>query len=531
MTPEWHRAVRQALRLQRRQSIALIGVFVVAGVSTVRGYIAAYPTPPERLVLARSLGANTGFQALYGIAHRIDTVGGFTAWRLSWMLGALTGVWGLLASTRLIRGEEETGRRELMLAGAIGSRSLLAADLTAVAVPLAACMLCYGAAIAAAGVPVRGAFVIAGGVVAPGLLFGAVGAFTSQLFADRRHALGSGSALLGASFLVRVAADGAHTLGWLRWASPLGWVENLRPFAGTDLVAIVPVVIATCALVIGAFVALRRRDFATGLVATRERGHPDSVLLKGVTGFAVKGEWRTVLSWAIGVGAFAFVFGLLANDVATFMRTQTRLHLVVRQLGLRSLDRPQDFLGLMFTFFALPIAIYSVTQVSAAREEEATGRLEALLARAVSRRRWLLSRVLVAAAGALAVTLVPALAAWLGAALQHSGVRLVPMVVAALNCLPATALFFGVAVLCLGVAPRLTAGVGLGTVIAAYLLQLVGAIVNAPAWLLDLTPFHHLAPTPAAPVNLTAALVMLAIGLATTAGGIAQLSRRDLVGA
>lgn len=506
-------------------------MFVVTGLSTVRGYLTAYPTAVERQVLARSLGDNAGFEALYGVARRIGTVGGFTAWRLTWLLGALAGVWGLLASTRLIRGEEETGRRELLLGGALTRSSLLKADLTALSLPFATCFLCFGGALALAGIPVRGALVTAAGILAPAVMFGAAGALTSQLFADRRHALGWGSALLGASFLIRVAADGAHTLGWLRWASPLGWIENLQPFSGPRIVAFVPMVLAAAAAITGSFGALQRRDFATGLLTTNERGNPDSVLLNGVTGLAVKSERAAVLGWSIGVGAFAFVFGLLSNGVAKFMRSQTQLRELLHHLGLRNFDRPQDFLGLMFTFFALPIAIYAVTQVSAAREEEATGRLEILIARPVGRRQWLLSRCAVAAAGGVAVVLVPALAAWLGAALQHAGVPFGSMLVAALNCLPPAMLFFGIAVLCFGVAPRLTAGVALGSVVAAYLLELVGAIVNTPSWVLDLSPFHHLAPAPAAPVNFAAAVVMAALGLAMTAAGVMQLARRDLVGA
>ena len=317
----------------------------------------------------------------------------------------------------------------------------------------------------------------------------------------------------------------------MRWATPLGWVENLQPFAGARIVVAVPIVLTTIASFIAAFWALDRRDFGSGLITTADRGHPDSRLLRSITGFAIKSERTPVIAWSIGVGGFAFVFGLLADGVAKFMRSQTQLQDLLHSYGLRSFDRPEDFLGLMFTFFALPIAIYAVMQVSAAREQEASARLEVLIARPVDRGFWLASRCGVAVVGAVVVTLVPALAAWLGAGRQHSRVSLEPMVVAAMNCLPVAMLFLGIAVLCFGFAPRLTAGVALGAVVAAYLLELVGAIVNAPIWVLDLSPFHHLAPAPAAPMNAGAALVMVAIGLAATVLGIVQMSHRDLVGA
>ena len=322
---EWGHATRHSLRSQQRQSVAWTAVIVVTGVATVRGYLAAYPTAIKRALLARSIGSNVGFQALYGVARNIGSVGGFTTWRLTWMLATLTGVWGLLASTRLVRGEEESGRRELLLAGPISGAQLLASDLVAVAVPLIACWAMFGAVLAVCGLATHGAFVIAGGIVAPGLLFGAVGALTSQLYPDRRHAMGIGGVVLGAAFLLRVAADGSTTLGWLRWATPLGWVENLRPFAGTRLLAGVPLVAATIAATGASFAFLARRDYATGLLSVRDRGKPGSPLLRTNLGFTVKLERVAIASWAVGIGAFAFVFGLLANDVAIFIRGQPQL--------------------------------------------------------------------------------------------------------------------------------------------------------------------------------------------------------------
>jgi ABC-2 type transport system permease protein len=528
---EWGHATRHSLRSQQRQSVAWTAVIVVTGVATVRGYLSAYPTTIKRVLLARSIGSNVGFQALYGVARNISSVGGFTTWRLTWMLATLTGVWGLLASTRLVRGEEDSGRRELLLAGPISGAQLLASDLVAVALPLIACWAMFGAVLAVCGLATRGAFVLAGGIVAPGLLFGAVGALTSQLYPDRRHAMGIGGVVLGAAFLLRVAADGSTTLGWLRWATPLGWVENLQPFAGTRLLAAGPLLAATIVATGASFAFLARRDYATGLLSVRDRGKPGSPLLRTNLGFTVKLERVAIASWAAGIGAFAFVFGLLANDVAIFIRGQPQLQGTLTKLGVSSLGRPQDFLGLMFTFFALPIAIFAATQASAVREEEATGRLDALLVRPLGRRRWLFERCVVVASGAVVIAAVAGALAWSGAALRHSTVGWRPMLGAGLNCLPPTLLLFGLSVLCFGLAPRLTPAFALGSAVVAYLLELVGALVNAPSWLLDLSPFHHISPVPAAPANGVAAFVMVGLGVAGAAAGIACLAHRDLVGA
>ena len=41
-----------------------------------------------------------------------------------------------------------------------------------------------------------------------------------------------GGGVVGVLFLLRVIADTSSGLSWLRWTTPLGWAEELRPFTG-----------------------------------------------------------------------------------------------------------------------------------------------------------------------------------------------------------------------------------------------------------------------------------------------------------
>ena len=59
-----------------------------------------------------------------------------------------------------------------------------------------------------------------------------VGAVASQLAPDRRSALEIGGGAVALLFLLRVIADTVAGAGWLRWLTPLGWAEEMRPFAG-----------------------------------------------------------------------------------------------------------------------------------------------------------------------------------------------------------------------------------------------------------------------------------------------------------
>ena len=79
--------------------------------------------------------------------------------------------------------------------------------------------------------------------------------------------------------------------------------------------------------------------------------------------------------------------------------------------------------------------------------------------------------------------------------------------------------------------PRASAGIAYGLVTVAFLWQLVGALLGAPKWLVELTPFAHVGLVPAQPFRGGAAAVMAGIGLLAALAALAVFRRRDLAGA
>ncbi len=192
---------------------------------------------------------------------------------------------------------------------------------------------------------------------------------------------------------------------------------------------------------------------------------------------------------------------------------------------------PAGALAFYFVFFAVVISLFAGAQVVAARREEAEGRLETLFALPVGRARWLAGRLLLAAAGALALALVAGALAWAGAASQGAGVPLLRMLEAGANTLPAVCLFLGLAALAFALTPHATALAGYGVIVAALLWELVGGALGAPGWTLQLSPFHHLALIPLHPFRPLSAAIMLIAGVAAAAAAVRAFARRDLIGA
>ena len=190
-------------------------------------------------------------------------------------------------------------------------------------------------------------------------------------------------------------------------------------------------------------------------------------------------------------------------------------------------------LGVCFLVLAVLIAFAGVGQVTAARAEEASQRLDHLLAGPVSRSRWLGGRLLVALVVLLAGGVLAGAFAWLGAASQHSGTSLGTLLDAGLNLVPPAIAIGGIGVLAFGVWPRRTAAVVYTVLAWSLLADIVGGFGGsgpASRLLLDSSVFHQMASAPAASPNWTVNAVMVAVGAACALLGAVAFSRRDLVG-
>ena len=110
---------------------------------SVAAYLAEAGRNRERLA---QLADSAAVRALQGIPRGVETTGGFVAWDAGWFLALVIGVWSVLATTRLLRGEEDSGRADLVLSRPVRATSLLQAQLAVVS-----CVCCaFGATVALA---------------------------------------------------------------------------------------------------------------------------------------------------------------------------------------------------------------------------------------------------------------------------------------------------------------------------------------------------------------------------------------------
>jgi len=509
-------------------------IFGLTIASSEVSYTRIYTTQAERDALAAAYGSNKATSALFGPAPQLQTVGGFTVFKISMTLMILGAVWGLLTSTRLLRGEEDSGRWDLLLTGLTTRRVATAQALAGLGAGagtlwlLTAVITVLSGRGSEVGIAAGPSLYLALAVVTTAVMFLAVGALTSQLAETRRQAASHAAVFLGVSYALRMIADAGVGLHALIWASPLGWVEELQPITAPQPLALLPIITLTAVLAAVAVHLAGIRDIGAGIVADRSHSHPHLALLSGPTGLAIRLLRATVIAWWVAIAAAALLYGLIAKSAgATISGSSVRE--VFAKLGAPGTGT-DAVLGVCFLVLAFLVAFVGAGQIAAARAEESGGRLDHMLVRPVSRTSWLSGRLVVAVIVLLLSGVGAGVFAWLGAASQHSSVEITTLLGAGVNLVPPAIAILGIGVLAFGIRPRSTSVVVYGLLGWSFLVVIVGGIGATNHWVLDTSVFHHMASAPAVPPDWEANGIMTGIGVASALVGGLAFTRRDLQG-
>lgn len=509
----------------------MFGLFVYINVA---GIIATYPNPQTRQEVARTLGTNPGLHAFYGQPVKVDTISGYVSWRTSTGFVLFGGIWAILTVTRLLRGEEDAGRWELLLSGrttrrraAAGAATGLGGSLVVLYIGTAVLSVVSGLAVTGAWSAVSG-FYLALAAMGGASLGMVLAMIASQLLPNRRAAIALASAALGAMFLARAVADTIDSVSWLKWATPLGWVEQLHPLVGGQPAAIIPwagIVLLLAGLAV--FLA-GRRDIDSGFIPSHDTAPPHTRLLGGLLGLNIRSSRLTLVGWMLGTAVWSAIFGVLAKTAAEVVSQSSAFSSFLGNLGARS-RAVEGFIGFTFFFIVILLAVYAASQAIATREEEARGYLDNLLVRPLGRGRWLAGRLAVSTAGLVALGLTAALAAWIAASAEGAGVGFVKMLAAGLNPVAPALFILGLGTLAHGVMPRSVAYVTFGVISWSFLVEMLGSVINS-RFIIDLSVFHYVALAPAVDVDWKNTAIFIVLGLGAAILGGAGFRRRDLAG-
>jgi ABC-2 type transport system permease protein len=523
----------RSARAATRSSLLWGYVFGIFVASSAWSYSGIYKTQAQRDSLAATYGANRSTIALFGPAPDLQTVGGFTVFKVSMTLMIVGAIWGLLTSSRLLRGEEDAGRWDMLLSGRTTRGDAALQSLGGFAVASLVLWTMTSLITAIAGVSSRvdislgSAMFLALALISPALMFLAVGALTSQLAATRRQAAGYAAAVLGVSYCLRLVGDAGIGLNWLTWLSPLGWCEKLAALTQSN---------AWPLLLIGGFTAVvsgvavrlaATRDVGSSVFPDRSERAADLRFLNSALGLSLRLMKATAVVWLITLAVFGLLFGLVAKGAGSTL-SGTSLRETFAKLGATG-GGVDAYLGVTFLAISVLLAFAAAGQIGAALAEESEGRLDHLLVRPLSRVRWLGGRACLTLLLLVSGGLVAGACTWFGAGTQHSGVALASVIGAGMNAATPAVFLLGLGAFLFGVWPRV-ASIGVYAILVwSLLIELVGGIGAVSHWLLDTSVFFHVASAPAVAPNWAADMILAGLGAIATIVGVVGFRRRDLV--
>jgi ABC-2 type transport system permease protein len=344
------------------------------------------------------------------------------------------------------------------------------------------------------------------------MVFGAVAAVTAQLWRQARTATGAAMAALGAAALVRGIGDVINNSGSaLSWFSPIAWAQQMRAFVDLRWWPFALLVALAIALTALATWLEGRRQYDDGNIpSTGEK--PNARSITGVFGLHLTLQRGQTIGWTVGLFLGGLAFGSMTKSLLDAAKDNP---LLARMLTVQGTD---GVYTTMTQFLAAAATAYVVSAVLRVYSDEESGLGEAVLARAVSRWRWLLTAVAAALAGSIVLMFFAGLGNGLGAGitLGEPG-TIVRLTLAALAYVPAIAVLAGVAALAIALRHAWIGWLAVTFVVTSLYL---GALLRLPRWLIDLSPVGRTTAPSHYPVVTLAVMAIVAAALTLFGGWI-----------
>jgi len=489
-----------------------------------------------------------------GDPYAMNTPEGYITFRYMetiWPL--LLSIWPILAGARMVRGEEERGTMDVLLATSQSRTRLLLEKVGALAIALLVIAVLFAPGVVAGEAALGGGHVDVVRALLTGLnlsslafFFGMVALLISQVTTSRRAAAGWASSLLILFVFLNMA--GRELSGaWVQYLSPLYYYNLNRPllpgFPDQPLAALVPPGLAVLCLV-GSVILFARRDMGRSAIESqRERAGGAEPALRSLSRAEREVSTRAVslqTLFADAWGSFWWLFGMVAFCAALLFVTpsfQKAFNQAVQQtpwLARYLSDTPTNtnaaLLGtLVFAFVPALVMVLALTLALKWSSDLENGQLELIFSTPNSRRRVLLERF---GANILVVVLAPVLT-WLaltiGAQIINLNVDQGRLLAASFSMFPPALISVG---LVYALAGRLRYGAVLGIVTAylvlSYLQEALEGNIQFPGWLMSLSVFHLYGNPVFLGMNWTNFLGMTGVGIALLVIGLVQFRSVDI---
>ncbi len=502
-------------RSSRRAILTWLLGLVAVFAATAASLNGLYGTAAKLKTYAAAAESDSSLYAINGRPYGLDNLGGPIAYEFGFIAAIAIPLMGLILMTRMTRLEEQAGRMELLRAGVVGRTAALKSAL--VLTSAAFVMMGVGMAIvlAALGLSWPGVVLYPLAQVLLGIAFAAAGALCAQFVASPRIVTALGLAVLVAAFFTRGIGDVKDN--GLVWLSPLGWAEQTRPFGDARWWPLLPLVAVAIAASVAAMGLAERRDLGEGMFAQRRGSSTAGRVLMDSFGLAARRHRNAVTGWSVIAALVGAVFGSVGDAYNTITKDNATLRDVLGG-GNASANA---FVSFVVILIALVCIGFAISGVGRAADDEREGRLEPLLAGALSRPRWFAGHAVALVVGVVVVALAGGLGLGISNAITTGDSSQVWRLIATTFAyLPAVALLMGLSAALYGLRPSLLWIAWLPFVFVTV-VAVLGDTLQLPDWVKNISPMSWVGRVPLENTSVAAEVgaIVAALTLALLAMG------------
>jgi ABC-2 type transport system permease protein len=481
----------------------------------------------------------------------VDTPGGYATFKYGGTI-LLIGIWALSTGSRVLRGEEEQGRLDVLLSVPESRLRLAIEKLAAIwtallAMGLLIALITYvGGTRALAGYAFGEASLFALNIVLTCAVFAGLALFISQFTQER----GTAAGLTGALFVLAILLDMVHRVikdtEWISQLSPVyyynlnkplvpGWSVNLLGYG---------VLLGSAIVLSAAAVYLFVRRDVGGTVPLpfwlRLPQRPPSKKLpvgewslQSLYGRSLAMVARPSAWWTVGIAGFAVWMVVIVKQteaqLVSIAASSPFFKQVMSALGGSSVVGNSTILSALFFFLPVGLMAYAVVQTNRWAADEEEGRLELVLATPQSRLGVLFARYGALTTAVILIGIVTLLATWLTSSLE--GVKLdgSHVTAASLGMIP-----LGLLVAALGYffAGWLRTAIDTGLLsllVAAWVfISLLGPDLKFPEGVLRVSPLYYYGTPLLNGLNAVNTAGLLLVAAAALALASARFASKDL---
>lgn len=516
-------------RERMRTSIWLISLILLT-VLVVMTFTDMYVTELERQAIAETM-ENPAMIAMVGPGYGLDhyTIGAMTAHQMLLFTALAVALMSILFVARHTRSDEENGRIELIRSLPAGRLAPLNATLLVIIGVNVVLSLLIGLSLYALGVEsmdMNGSLLYGAALGVTGIFFAAVTAIFAQLSENTRGTIGLSLAFLIVAYLVRAIGDVGN--GMLSWFSPLGWVLKAEVYVNNYWWPLVLTLVVSTVLILLAFYLNAIRDLGAGFIAAKPGRKHASRFLQSPFGLALNLQRTSLISWGIGIFVLAASYGSVFGDLESFFDNMSFVEDLLDPVSGFTLT--EQFLTMIAVIMAMISTIPVVMAINKLIGEEQQHRVEHVLSRSVSRLRLMGSYFIVSVISSVLMLSLSAGGLWAaGTASMDEAIPFATFYATSIIYLPAIWAMIGLALLCVGMFPRLTSLSWL-YLVYSFIVVYLGGLLQFPAWMANLTPFGHIPQYPVEEVAWVKLLILTIISALIMMVGFISYRKRDIHG-